>query len=87
MTDYIGRMEQEFKETHDRFTKGAAYLTHHDSEIREKRELGNMGNSPIFQGDFNHESEMLREQLYSMNSYLKSLGSRIMFAKAKEGLL
>lgn len=85
MPDYINRMEQEFKENYERYSKGKAYL---DKRIKEdKTSEPSTVNEPLFIEHANIEIEMLQNQMYSMDSYLKTLGSRIMFAKAKEGLL
>lgn len=85
MPAYIERMEQEFKENYERYSKGKAYL---DKRIKEDQtpELSS-GNTACCGSHPSIEIEMLQNQMYSMDSYLKTLGSRIMFAKAKEGLL
>jgi ribosome-interacting GTPase 1 len=85
-TTYIDRMEQEFKENSERYLKGQAYLDKIDSEGCQP--LNENSKEAIVSSRLNgFESEQLHEQMYSMNNYLKVLGSRIMFAKAKERLL
>tara|TARA_R110000851_G_scaffold259077_2_gene411577 strand:- start:92 stop:373 length:282 start_codon:yes stop_codon:yes gene_type:complete len=88
-TTYIDRMEQEFKENSERYIKGQAYLDKLRYEecqpLYSKSEEVNEPTKDSRLSSF--ESEQLHEQMYSMNNYLKVLGSRIMFAKAKEGLL
>ena len=85
MPEYIERMEQEFKETHDRYIKGSEYLAKRVAE--DKTPDSNPSNVTCHGYHPNPELEMLQEQLYSMSSYLKTLGARIMFAKGKEGVL
>ena len=88
-TTYIDRMEQEFKENSERYIKGQAYLD--KLRYKECQPLyikSEEANEPTKDSRLSSfESEQLHEQMYSMNNYLKVLGSRIMFAKAKEGLL
>lgn len=85
MPEYIQRMEQEFKETYDRYVKGKAYL---NKQISVDETPDCAGNMPVCGGYHpNQEIEMLQSQIYSMQEYLRTLGSRIAFAKAKEGVL
>jgi hypothetical protein len=86
---YIARMEQEFKENSERYIKGQAYLDRlRNEECQQLNRNPEEVNEPTKDSRLNDfESEQLHEQMYSMNNYLKVLGSRIMFAKAKEGLL
>jgi hypothetical protein len=88
-TTYIDRMEQEFKENSERYLKGQAYLDKLEYEECQPLEGVTCDSAPNFRGNgrCNVERELLQDQNYSMASYLKTLGSRIMFAKAKEGLL
>ncbi|WAK44717.1 hypothetical protein vBAmePPT11V19_00091 [Alteromonas phage vB_AmeP_PT11-V19] len=79
-TSYIDRMEKEFKETYERMQGAAAYLKKNDEKsIREV--------DTAFLASGVDEISMLRNQVHQMQSYLHTLGARITFAKAKEGLL
>jgi hypothetical protein len=88
-TTYIDRMEKEFKENSERYLKEQAYLDKLDNEECQPLESFTCDSKPSIRGNFrcNFERELLRDQMYNMSSYLKTLGSRIMFAKAREGLL
>ena len=85
-TEYIARMEVEFRENHKRYTDGSAYLK---KRIAEDDTKDTSAGTNIVPSDYhpNPELDMLQDQLYSMGAYLKTLGSRIAFAKAKEGIL
>jgi hypothetical protein len=85
---YIARMEQEFKENSERYLKGQAYLDKLHNEENQPLEGVTCDSVPTAYSNVrSFERELLQEQMYSMSNYLKVLGSRIMFAKAKEGLL
>jgi hypothetical protein len=88
-TTYIDRMEQEFKENSERYLKGQAYLDKLNNDECQPLESFTCDSVPTVRGNVrcDFEREQLHEQMYSMSNYLKVLGSRIMFAKAKEGLL
>ncbi len=79
-TSYIDRMEQEFKETYERMKGAEAYLKKNDEKAVREVEVG-------FISSGIDEIGMLRNQVHQMQSYLHTLGARIVFAKAKEGLL
>jgi len=90
--EYILRMEIEFRENHKRYTDGSAYLEKQRvlrDTSKQPIEAG-AGAVPLLACGSDRESlemEMLQDQLYSMASYLRTLGSRIAFAKAKEGVV
>lgn len=83
-TSYIDRMKQEFKETYARVQGAKAYLAKQKPEEPKPciSEFHTVGASQYCQ-----ETQMLSQQVYNMEEYLKVLGSRIAFAEAKEGLL
>jgi hypothetical protein len=77
---YIDRMEIEFGEVYERYDAGSAYADKCEKNDRESGTVCEDSRSDL-------ERIMLQDQLYVMQSYLQALGSRIAFAKAKEGLL
>ena len=84
LPDYIKRMEDEYRETYERHRKGLAFLkSQQKDEPCPESNVQAVSNSS---GD-DMELSMLHDQLWSMKEYLKLLGSRITFAKAKEGVL
>ena len=85
-TEYIARMEVEFRENHKRYIDGSAYLKKRVEED-DTVDVSSGTNTVCSSYHPNQELDMLQDQLYSMGAYLKTLGSRIAFAKAKEGIL
>jgi len=77
-------MEDEYRETYERHKKGLAFIASLPQE--EPCPAGNVQTVDVGSGD-DMEISMLHDQLWSMKEYLKTLGSRITFAKAKEGVL
>lgn len=81
---YIQRMKQEFKETYERLQGAKAFVAKQNFE--EPKETVDEFNT-VFTPQYCKETQMLNQQIYNMEEYLKVLGSRIVFAEAKEGLL
>lgn len=83
-TTYIDRMKQEFKETYERLQGAKAYVAKKKPEEPKPSisEFHSVGTPQYCQ-----ETQMLSQQIYNMEEYLKVLGSRIVYAEAKEGLL
>jgi len=87
-TSYIDRMEVEYKELHAKFEGLKAYLAN-----KSKNNATYKLNEPVPEPVNVHESydgletNLLHDQFYAMEGYLRSLGGRIQLAKAREGLL
>lgn len=83
-TSYISRMKQEFKETYERLQGAKDFVAKQNFE--EPKQTVDEFNT-VFTPQYCKETQMLNQQIYNMEEYLKVLGSRIVFAEAKEGLL
>lgn len=83
-TSYISRMKQEFKETYERLQGAKAYVA--KQNLEEPKQTVDEFNT-VCTPRYCQETQMLNQQIYNMEEYLKVLGSRIVFAEAKEWLL